>query len=35
MTGQGFSSHMTIFAIPASELSSNPELTQNPGYGKQ
>ena len=33
--GQGFSSHMTVFAIPASELSSNPELVQNPGYGVQ
>ena len=35
MAGQGFASHMTIFAIPASELASNPELHQNPGYGKQ
>ena len=35
MVGQGFASHMTIFAIPASELASNPELHQNPGYGKQ
>ncbi len=32
-TGQGFSDHMKIFAIPASELASNPELHQNPGYG--
>lgn len=31
--GQGFDSHMNIFAIPASELASNPELHQNPGYG--
>ena len=30
--GQGFDSHMNIFAIPASELASNPELHQNPGY---
>ena len=35
MVGQGFDSHLNIFAIPASELSSNPELHQNPGYGKQ
>ncbi len=35
MAGQGFAPHMTIFAIPASELASNPELHQNPGYGKQ
>ena len=32
-TGQGFDDHMKIFAIPASELTSNPELHQNPGYG--
>ncbi|WP_295935480.1 RagB/SusD family nutrient uptake outer membrane protein [uncultured Alistipes sp.] len=31
-TGQGFESYKTIFAIPASELASNPELYQNPGY---
>lgn len=31
-TGQGFDDHMTIFAIPLSELASNPELDQNPGY---
>lgn len=30
--GRGFADHMTIFAIPASELGSNPELSQNPGY---
>jgi len=35
MMGQGFDSHLNIFAIPASELSANPELKQNPGYGKQ
>lgn len=33
--GQGFADYMTIFAIPASELSSNKELTQNPGYAKK
>lgn len=33
-TGQGFNDYMTIFAIPASELASNPELYQNPGYAK-
>lgn len=32
-SGQGFDDHMKIFAIPASELASNPELYQNPGYG--
>lgn len=32
-SGQGFDDHMKIFAIPASELVSNPELHQNPGYG--
>lgn len=32
-TGQGFDSHMNIFAIPSTELASNPELHQNPGYG--
>lgn len=32
-SGQGFDDHMKIFAIPASELASNPELHQNPGYG--
>lgn len=32
-SGQGFDDHMKIFAIPASELPSNPELHQNPGYG--
>lgn len=32
-SGQGFDDHMKIFAIPASELASNPELLQNPGYG--
>lgn len=31
-SGQGFEEHMKIFAIPASELASNPELHQNPGY---
>jgi len=31
--GQGFSDHMKIFAIPSTELASNPELHQNPGYG--
>lgn len=31
-SGQGFDDHMKIFAIPASELASNPELHQNPGY---
>lgn len=31
-SGQGFDDHMNIFAIPASELASNPELHQNPGY---
>lgn len=33
-SGQGFSDHMKIFAIPASELASNSELHQNPGYGR-
>lgn len=32
-SGQGFDDHMKIFAFPASELASNPELHQNPGYG--
>lgn len=32
-TGQKFDDFMTIFAIPSSELASNPELNQNPGYG--
>lgn len=32
-SGQGFDDHMKIFANPASELASNPELHQNPGYG--
>lgn len=32
-SGQGFDDHMKIFAIPASELASNSELHQNPGYG--
>lgn len=32
-SGQGFDDHMKIFAIPASELASDPELHQNPGYG--
>ena len=32
-SGQGFDDHMKIFAIPASELASNPELHRNPGYG--
>lgn len=32
-SGQGFDDHMKIFAIPASELASNPELHPNPGYG--
>lgn len=32
-SGQGFDDHMKIFAIPAYELASNPELHQNPGYG--
>lgn len=32
-SGQGFDDHMKIFAIPASELASNPELHQSPGYG--
>lgn len=32
-SGQGFDDHMKIFAIPATELASNPELHQNPGYG--
>lgn len=32
-SGQGFDDHMKIFAIPASELASNPELHQNPEYG--
>ena len=32
-SGQGVDDHMKIFAIPASELASNPELHQNPGYG--
>lgn len=32
-TGQGFGQYMTIFAIPSSELASNPELHQNNGYG--
>lgn len=32
-TGQGFDDYMKIFAIPSSELASNPELHQNPGYG--
>lgn len=31
--GQGFDAHLNIFAIPASELASNTELVQNPGYG--
>ena len=35
LAGQGFSSHMTVFAIPASELLSNPNMKQNPGYGTQ
>ena len=30
--GQGFDSHLNIFAVPRSELSSNPNLKQNPGY---
>ena len=33
--GQGFDSHLNIFAIPVSELAANPELKQNPGYSKQ
>lgn len=33
-SGQGFEDYMKIFAIPASELASNPELYQNPGYVK-
>ena len=28
-----FDDYMKIFAIPSSELASNPELHQNPGYG--
>ena len=35
MLGQGFDSHLNIFAVPASELGSNPNLKQNPGYGTQ
>lgn len=30
--GQGFDSHLNIFAIPSTELAANPELHQNPGY---
>ncbi len=30
--GQGFDSHLEIFAIPSTELAANPELHQNPGY---
>lgn len=33
LSGQGFDDYMKIFAIPTSELASNPELHQNPGYG--
>lgn len=33
VTGQGFNDYMKIFAIPSSELASNKELHQNPGYG--
>lgn len=32
MLGQGFDSHLNIFAIPSSELSANPNLKPNPGY---
>lgn len=32
-SGQGFADYLKIFAIPATELASNPELNQNPGYG--
>ena len=30
--GQGFEAYMNLFAIPASELASNTNLVQNPGY---
>ncbi|MDD4033152.1 MAG: RagB/SusD family nutrient uptake outer membrane protein [Bacteroidales bacterium] len=30
--GQGVSDHLKIFALPSSELASNSNLTQNPGY---
>jgi len=30
--GQGFDSYMNVFAIPSSELASNRNLVQNPGY---
>jgi len=30
--GQGFEAHKRLFAIPSSELASNTNLTQNPGY---
>jgi hypothetical protein len=33
-TGQNFPKHMEIFAIPPTELSSNLNLVQNPGYGR-
>lgn len=32
MVGQGFDSHLNIFAVPPSELSANPNLHQNDGY---
>jgi hypothetical protein len=32
-TGQNFDKHMEIFAIPPSEMNTNPNLVQNPGYG--
>ena len=30
--GRNFSEHLNIFAIPTNELTSNKNLTQNPGY---
>ena len=30
--GQGFEAYMNLFAIPSSELASNTNLVQNPGY---
>ncbi len=31
-TGQNFAKYMEIFAIPPSEMNTNPNLVQNPGY---
>jgi hypothetical protein len=30
--GQATSPHLDLFPLPASELTTNPNLTQNPGY---